>query len=235
MLTELQKLGWTSHVPLAISILENSNLTEKVKENMIKLMYKHALSIMFKSVSIGTLDDIYNLGTHMINNKDINSVKKLERFLYGKLSVDEDSIKSSILDSRFGLSSPINKIKTKFILSKIFNIHDDQSGEYTIEHILPIKRNDAPGNENVNSEFDDDRKKYIEKIGNILLLEKDLNKLGSSKTFGEKLEDIYPDSKSLVTIDFSDKYQNQKLDKSMIDDRSKEISEKYIEFLNNLI
>ncbi len=134
----------------------------------------------------------------------INEFFKKELFSFSR---DFDSVFNELMQSK------IAKFRMRYILSKLSQYLDEQAygtkkaldfyldKSITIEHILPKSRNKSVGDK-----FDkvEEYNLYVEKLGNLALLEKTINSSISDNTYSLKKEG-YRHSNILLTRSLADK------------------------------
>lgn len=151
-------------------------------------------------------EDVYN--TVAIN---IATNKKFSMLDFQPIYVSDINFENDFCTKGFKNTSRNHKI-VKYILSRIElyqyqNEIDPQSDLYTIEHILPENATEEWG------EFTwEEINRSVYKIGNLTLLEKNLNKDAAQKAYSEKIK-IYNTSNSKITQSISENYHTWNEDK----------------------
>lgn len=183
------------------------NLSEDKFEKLVKC----CSIISFRYNVIGGLnpneqEDVYNsIAINIVNNKTF-SLSELNAVYVSDSNFDTD-----FSTKQFKNTSRNHKI-VKYIYAKIeqYKYHNEISYEsdlYTIEHILPESADENWGgftNEEIN--------RSIYRLGNLTLLEKDLNKTADTLKYPEKAE-IFKNSNIKITKAIPEHYNNWSEDK----------------------
>jgi hypothetical protein len=182
----------------------------------------------------GNLDRIFNdLSTELSKKKPNEYRKYINRVLKREMAengVDDERFKESFISGSF---NP-NESRTKYILFRLA-----RPGEYKksadlkethTEHIMPKRltgpwraalSNSGKGEEEVSMLH----REYLNRIGNLTIIEGDWYLKYSNKLFKEKIkEKYYRDSRFSITKDLHDIYgENSSWNFKMIDERSREL------------
>lgn len=179
-LKELKLFQIKQTYSLFLSALRNLEMEQ------FKKLAKICSIISFRYNIIGGLnpnaqEDVYN----SVSLK-INSSKSYNPADFQSIYVSDSSFENDFSSKEFKNTSRNHKI-VKYILSKIEvyqfrNEIDTESDLYTIEHILPENADESWG------EFTfDEINRSVYRLGNLTLLEKNLNREAAQKTYSEKI------------------------------------------------
>lgn len=174
---------------LSVFILKNKK-NDNFDHDLLKMIKKLTAFLFVKFIQKPTVnyikDDIYSSCISIHENNELNF----------HINFNENEIKDSI--SNFSLS----RFSKALILLKAY-LHPQQtaliSNNFEIEHILPKKWQTA----NYNGWSSEDAKKFIEKFGNKIALEKKINIQAGNGYFLKKKEK-YKESKIKEVLDISD-------------------------------
>ncbi len=145
------------------------------------------------------------------NNK--NTAREILKELHSKLEeiyISYQEFEEMFIKLSFSKKNDALNIKTKYVLNKIASHYENTElflDDSSIEHILP---------ENLSVQNNN--------IGNLILLELNLNKMADSKPYDEKCQ-IYHTSRYQWVKEFINKYQTW--DSSQFEKRAKELSKYY--------
>jgi uncharacterized protein with ParB-like and HNH nuclease domain len=160
---------------------------EKLPFEAFKKLLKICSIISFRYNIIGGLNP--NEQETAYNNTALSIYKNDEKYLSELKSIypSDDSFENNFSQKEFKLTTRNKKI-VRYIFSKIekklggIDFYGTLTDDYTIEHIMP---------ENPNETWqvsDEILEKNVNRIGNLTILEKNLNKSAENKSYAEKLE-----------------------------------------------
>ena len=193
---------------------------KNLDEDELRKIFKTCSIISFRYNIIGGLnpnaqEEIYNNAALSIHNNKVFDIKGFQ-----PIYVNDSNFENDFSTKEFKSTSRNHKI-AKYILSKIerYKHHseiDVESDLFTIEHILPENADNNWGDfsfEEIN--------RSVYRIGNLTLLERNLNRDAQQKPFVEKLK-YFKQSKSMLTQKLIDDYNSWNEDK--IASRQKELA-----------
>ena len=202
LLKELKLFQIRQTNSLFLSALKN--LEKEKKMEHFKKLVKICSVISFRYNIIGGLnpnaqEDVYNTVA-----LDIATTKNFSTKDFQKIYVNDSNFENYFSTKEFKNTTRNHKI-VKYILSKIElykyqNEIEAESDIFTIEHILPENADENWG------EFTFEKiKRSVYRIGNLTLLEKNLNREASTKSYSEKIN-FFAQSKSKITNSISKHY-----------------------------
>lgn len=204
-LTELKMFQIKQTNSLLISAYKN------LEKNQFFKLLKASTIISFRYNIIGGLnpneqEEVYNSLALKINREKTFSSKDLE-----KIYVNDDNFVSDFSTKQFKSTTRNHRI-VKYIYSKIeMNKYQNDiawdSDIYTIEHILP-----ESADENWGEFSDEEINRSVYRLGNLILLEKKLNREAGVLSFVEKVQ-LFNQSNSKITKAISEYYETWNEDK----------------------
>lgn len=221
------------HYPLLLALFQKDESLDNIN-NILKLILNLVIrNFYFNEERANTIEKrIAELAKNVyINNYTIDETR--EEII--KMTRDDAELEAAILKKE--VSTKASEKRLKFILRETFNAIDLkkeleikknlESIQY--EHILP--RN--PNKEShwlKNFKVEEERMKYVKKVGNATLLLDKLNNSIGNGDFDKKKkkyeESTIPENKSIA--------KKSSWDKQSIDNRTKKLSEKIIKYLKTL-
>lgn len=199
LLTELQLFGVKQPISLLLIGYEKLN-----RDNFEKLL-SHCVNLSFRYNTIGGLnpneqEDAYNkIALSIFENNNYNTNQ------FFSIYPDDKSFEADFANVEFKSTSRNHKI-VKYIFSKIekqsSGVEFDYTSEInTVEHILPEHPDE-------NWEITDEIiERSIYKLGNLTVLERNLNKEAENKSF-ELKRAIYEKSNFYVTKDITENFED---------------------------
>ncbi|CAM3871852.1 DUF262 domain-containing protein [Alkalicoccus chagannorensis] len=222
-ISNMVKLGYRASY--SIILIGKKELNQ---ENFLRLV-KTCENFLFRYLTIGSnnpsdIEKFFDLIASKIRNKGNAAIEELVSMFVNQAASDEKfkadfentSIKKGNLQ-RYILEKINNSMGTKEnVINNAQQVH--------VEHIMPKKPNNIEW-ENIINASDEDFEQYINKIGNLTLLQKKLNQNASNKNFQEKKNNYYIYSEIKITKDLCD-YTHW--DFNQINARQKYLAEKAV-------
>ncbi|MDX2065119.1 MAG: DUF262 domain-containing HNH endonuclease family protein [Fimbriimonadaceae bacterium] len=189
----LKLYGVVQYRPLAIAVFRNQKLhdLERVLRAIDVISFRYS---MIAQRNTNKLEDVYNRLAIKVTNQELLSGLDVENALKGEIYVSDDEFKEAFAKRAISTGGQKTRL-VKYVLFALqkqeFNTDRDwETDPATIEHVLPTNPD-----ESWKPYFAGDlHERYVDRLGNYLLLESKLNaKLAGNKPYAEKLE-IYAQS-----------------------------------------
>ena len=192
---------------------------EKLSETEFAKILKATVNISFRYNIIGGLNPNEQEDAYNKIALDINKSGNINWSFFNSIYPNDNQFENDFSIKELKSNSRNDKI-AKYILSKFEKYLNGLEVEYlsdsnTLEHVLPKH----PNNDWIISDETIERSKF--RIGNLLLLEKNINKNIENLSFSEKITK-YKESNFPITKDFSKSYSEW--DETQISIRQKELA-----------
>ena len=209
--------------PLLLSILKRFSKGDA--EKALKLIVSWSVRNLIVGISgSGTMEKEFSNQAKLINEGKIKSVQELKRSILSLIPTDE------AFNRQFKIATVSKNYIARYYLSEIEKTYHTTKEQETskdtekvnLEHILPEK---PDLKKDWNSFNDEEHKTYYKRLGNLTLLDKDLNSKQKSSPFKEKKK-YFKSSEILISKSLS---KIKIWDKKDIENRQEEFAEKAIE------
>lgn len=222
-LKNLLELQLFQNRPLLLSILKRFSRTDI--EKALRLIVSWSVrNLIVGIVGSGTIEKEFSHQAKLINEGKIKTAQELKRSVLSFIPTDE------AFKRQFKIATISKNYIARYYLSEIEKTYHKTSEQETskdtekvnLEHILPEKPDLKKDWSNFTEE---EHKTYFKRIGNLSLLDKDLNSKQKSSSFIEKKK-FFKSSEILISKSLSN---IKKWDKKEIEKRQEEFAEKAIE------
>lgn len=222
-LKHLLELRLFQNRPLLLSIIKR--FAKKDIENAFKFIVSWGVrNLITGIVGSGTIEKEFSQQAKLINEGDIKTIQALRKSVLNKIPTD-DTFKK-----QFKIASVSKNYLARYYLSEIEKKYHKTKEQETskdtekvnLEHILPEK---PDLKKDWNDFSEDEHKTFYKRIGNLTLLDKDLNSKQKSASFSDKKK-FYKSSEILISKSLA---SYRSWDKNIIEKRQEEFSEKAVE------
>jgi len=209
--------------PLLLSILKRFSKGDV--EKALKLVVSWSVrNLIVGVIGSGTIEKEFSFQAKLINEGKIKTAQELKHSVINIIPTDEN------FKRQFKIATVSKNYIARFYLSEIEKTYHKTSEQETskdpekvnLEHILPEK---PDLEKDWNNFTEEEHKTYFKRIGNLSLLDKDLNSNQKNSSFIEKKK-FFKSSEILISKSLS---KMKKWDKKEIENRQEEFAEKAIE------
>lgn len=188
-IAEINLLGYTIHLPCLLYALHN-------REDVVEKLSKYSLIVLFKWITIcdngiGEIDSLFkNVLKDLKSGKEFSIIEERFKDLLKKLAPTfSESISSYETES----STILKYISCKIHMHRKNKFQIPNYLEVDLEHILPKSLEKWEAVPGFDSDFSKPYSRWINNIGNVILLEKGKNRKIKNSPFCEKTK-VYNDS-----------------------------------------
>jgi len=224
-ISELLELRLYQNRPLLLAILAKwKKIPDEIKK-VIKIILSWSVrNLITGSTGAGTLEQEFSRRAKLINDGSITSAKQLKESIQNLIPTDkefEDAFKIATISKSYIARYYLRKLEISYRTTK--EISPLQNPEkVTLEHILPENPNNLTSDW---ADFDENKyRSYYKRIGNLTLLDKDINSEIKNGKFDLKKE-FYNSSEIFITKNIA---RYDKWTSSEIEQRQKEFAESAI-------
>jgi hypothetical protein len=222
-LKNLLELQLFQNRPLLLSILKR--FAKADVEKAFKLIVSWSVrNLITGVVGSGTIEKEFSQQAKLINEGSIKKANELKQSVINLIPTDE------AFKRQFKIATVSKNYIARYYLSELEKTYHKTKEQETskdtekvnLEHILPEK---PDLKKDWNNFTEDEHKTFYKRIGNLTLLDKDLNSKQKSSAFSEKKK-FYKSSEILISKSLSN---IKNWDKKAIEKRQEEFSEKAVE------